>query len=184
MEGAPVPRYFFFRIGRPITGDRLPMRPLPLPELRLGPLPPPLPIDPGPLLPCRPPPPLPKLLLPVPTTVPTRLPTAPPPLPELRLKPPPLPPLPKLRLEPPPLPPVPNVAIPPLRLATAASRDPETLPTSVAAPSLTSATGVRASLAEELSLALASAEALALAPPSRVSPLRATSAAVTRARAP
>src|SRR5215470_13741210 len=169
-RGRPAPRYFFFRVEGPSTGARLPRGPLPLPELRLGPLPPPLLIDPGPLLLSRPPPPLPKLLLPAPTTVPTMLPTAPPP-PELRLEPPPLP--------------LPKVAIPPPRLTIAGSRDPATPLTSVAAPSLTSATGTRASVPEELSLAtLASAEALTLAPPPRVSPLRATSAAVARARAP
>src|SRR5262245_36743035 len=144
-----------------LTGARLPPWPLPLPELGLGPLPPPLPIDPGPLLPSRPPPPLPVL------TMPTTLPTVPPLFTELRLEPP-----------------RPEVAIPPPRLPTAASRVPVTLPTSVAVPSLTSATGARASIPEEPSLALASAGALALAPPSRVRPFRAISAAVARARAP
>src|SRR5262252_8965553 len=100
---------------------------------------------------------------------PTTLPTTPPPLPKLRLEPPPLP--------------LPKLAIPPPRLPTAASRDPATLPTSMAALSLTSATGARASVPEELSPALASAGALALTPPPRASPLRATSAAVARARA-
>src|SRR5215470_12910272 len=148
-------RYFFLRTGRLSTGlSRVPPE-LP-PEPRLGPLPPPLPMEPGPLFPNK---------LPLP-------------LPELRLKP--------LLLNEPPPPPVPEVAV--LRLPTAASSDPTTPPTSTAVPSLTCATGTIASWLDAPSETLSLAATVSL-PPSpftvcRLSPLRATSRAVARARAP
>src|SRR5215467_11485209 len=171
------------RTGRLSTGlSRVPPE-LP-PEPRLGPLPPPpLPMEPGPLFPNTLPLPLPELpeplvLPPPPRTEPTTPPRAPPPLPELRLKP--------LLLPEPLPPPVPEVTV--LRLPTAASSDPTTPPTSTAVPSLTCATGTIASWLDAPSETLSVAAASSWPPrPFTVwlrSPLRATSRAVARARAP
>src|SRR5262249_29164990 len=115
---------------------------------------------------------------PPPRTAPTPPPGPPPPLPELSLKP--------LLPNGPPPPPVPEVAV--LRLPTAASSDPTTPPTSTAVPSLTCATGTIASWLDAPSETLTVVAAASLPPrPFTVwlrSPLRATSRAVARARAP